>query len=57
MTTKKRVKVSIELEESTLWFLFNEAHKRDITLNEMVNIVLKRHIAQMEKSKRLDGRS
>ena len=57
MATKKRVKVTVELEESTLWFLFNEAHKRDITLNEMVNITLKWYIAQIKKSKRLDGRS
>jgi hypothetical protein len=53
----KRVKVTIDLECSTLWYLFNEAHKRDITLNQMVEIILKQYIAQMEKSKRLDGRS
>jgi len=45
----KRVKIVIDIEESTLWWLFNEAHKRDITLNQMVELILKRYIDKLEK--------
>jgi len=44
MATKKFVKVTIDLDKQTLWWLFNEAHKRDITLNQLVNDILKKYM-------------
>jgi len=44
----KYVNVTIELEESTLWFLFNEAHRRDVTLNQLVNDLLLKYIEELE---------
>jgi hypothetical protein len=54
MTSKKekRVKVVVEIEQSTLWYLFNEAHRLDITLNQMVDLVLKKYIAELESGER-----
>lgn len=54
MPTKKvkRVEVVVDLEQPTLWFLFNEAHRRDITLNQMVGIVLNMYIAELDSGKR-----
>jgi len=48
----KRVKVVIDIEMSTLWWLFNEAHKRDITLNQMVELILKKCIDELEAEKK-----
>lgn len=45
----KRVKVIIEFEQSTLWYLFNKAHRLDITLNELVNRILIAYIDNLEK--------
>jgi hypothetical protein len=48
---EKRVKVEVEIEEKTLWWLFNEAHRRDITLNELVNKILEDYIDSLEKER------
>jgi hypothetical protein len=40
----KRVTVPLDLDDSTLLQLALEAHKRDITINQMVEIVLKKAI-------------
>jgi hypothetical protein len=40
MTNDNRVEVEINLEESEILQLAMEAHKRDITLNKMVEIIL-----------------
>ena len=40
MTNDNRVEVEINLEESEILQLAMEAHKRDITLNKMIEIIL-----------------
>lgn len=40
----KRVVVPLDLDDDTLFLLFTEAHKRDVTLNEMVEIILQEAI-------------
>ena len=40
MTNDNRVEVEINLEESEILQLAMEAHKRDITLTKMVEIIL-----------------
>lgn len=45
-----RVKITIEIKEDILWWLFNEAHRKDITLNQMVEDILKIYIDNLEKN-------
>lgn len=40
MTNDNRVEVELDLEEDVILRLALEAHKRDITLNKMVEILL-----------------
>lgn len=51
MKKNNRVKVVIEIEERILWWLFNEAHRRDITLNQLVEHILKECIETTKKEK------
>jgi len=50
-----RIQVPIELDNDTLLKLFTEAHKRDITLNKMVEEILKNVIAEHEKDGEMYG--
>jgi hypothetical protein len=45
----KRVQVPLELDDHLMMQLFMEAHKRDITLNQMVEEVLRKVIAKQEE--------
>lgn len=45
----KRVVVPLDLDDDTLFLLFMEAHKRDVTLNEMVEIILQQAIDNHKK--------
>jgi len=55
MRKKKMVSVTIELDRDVLWWLFNEAHRQDITLNQLVNDILlkelKKHDVVVNKVK------
>jgi len=44
----KRIQVPLELEDEVFWQLCMEAHKRDITLNQMVEKVLRNMIEMHE---------
>lgn len=48
-----RIEVPLELEDDLLLQLAMEAHKRDITLNKMVEIVLQEAIAKYHKGETL----
>lgn len=54
MTTDNRVEVEINLEESEILQLAMEAHKRDITLNKMVEIILLEVIEKHKVNETLD---
>lgn len=53
MKKDNRVEVKVYLDDDVLWALFQEAHYRDMTLNDLVNEILKEHIDRLE-SKRAD---
>lgn len=46
-----RVEVPLDLDDDTLFKLFMMAHERDVTLNEMVEIVLEQAINSMSTEK------
>lgn len=54
MTIDNRVEVEINLEESEILQLAMEAHKRDITLNKMVEIILLEVIEKHKVNERID---
>ena len=41
MTNDNRVEFELDLEEDVIFQLAMEAHKRDITLNNMIEIILR----------------
>lgn len=51
MTTDNRVTIKIDLEEDVLYQLMLHAHELDITLNQMVDRILREFIDEHEKSK------
>ena len=51
MTTDNRVTIKIDLEEDVLYQLMLRAHEQDITLNQMVERILREYIDEHEKSK------
>lgn len=50
-----RVQVPLDLDDGLLLKLAMEAHKRDITLNQMVEEILRNMIAKYERERILDG--
>ena len=40
MTNDNRVEIELDLEEHEIYLLAMEAHKRDITLNKMIEMIL-----------------
>ena len=44
----KRIQVPIDLDDSTMLKLFTEAHKRDITLNQMIEEILRNMIKEFK---------
>lgn len=46
----KRVQIEIELEDDLMLQLCLEAHKRDITLNQLIEEILKLHIGNFNQS-------
>ena len=50
----KRVQVPIELEDDVMLKLCMEAHKRDITLNQMVEEILRNMIEKHERDKLME---
>ena len=51
MTTDNRVTIRIDLEQDVLHQLMLRAHELDITLNQMVERILREYIDEHEKSK------
>jgi predicted HicB family RNase H-like nuclease len=51
MTTDNRVTIKIDLEEDVLYQLMLRAHEQDITLNQMIERILREYIDEYEKSK------
>jgi predicted HicB family RNase H-like nuclease len=51
MTTDNRVTIKIDLEEDVLYQLMLRAHEQDITLNQMVERILREYIDEYEKNK------
>lgn len=56
MKKEKTVKVNIELNKDVLFYLFMEAHKKDITLNALVNKLLKDYIDELETAEKLKNK-
>jgi len=54
MTNDNRVEVELDLEEDVILHLALEAHKRDITLNKMVEILLQEVIDKYKVNGTLD---
>lgn len=55
MTNDNRVDVELDLEEDVILQLALEAHKRDITLNKMVEILLQEAIDHYNVNGTLDN--
>lgn len=51
MTTDNRVIMKIDLEQDLLFQLMLLAHEQDITLNQLVERILREYIDEHEKSK------
>lgn len=51
MTTDNRVTIKIDFEEDVLYQLMLHAHEQDITLNQLVERILREFIDEHEKSK------
>ena len=51
MTTDNRVIMKIDLEQDLLYQLMLYAHEQDITLNQLVERILREFIDQHEKNK------
>jgi predicted HicB family RNase H-like nuclease len=51
MKKDNRVSIEIDLEEEMLYQLMLLAHEQDITLNQLVEQILREHIARLEKEK------
>lgn len=51
MTTDNRVIMKIDLEQDLLFQLMLLAHEQDITLNQLVERILREYIDNHEKSK------
>ena len=51
MTEDNRVTIELDLEEDLLYQLMLRAHEQDITLNLMVERILREYIDEYEKSK------
>ena len=52
-----RIQVPLDLDDALMMQLFMEAHKRDITLNKMVEEILKKVIAESELNEFMDDYS
>ena len=52
-----RIQVPLDLDDQLMMQLFMEAHKRDITLNQMVEEILKKVIAESELNEVMDDYS
>ena len=44
MTEDNRVEIELDLDEHEIYLLAMEAHKRDITLNKMIEMILQETI-------------
>jgi len=51
MSNKKFVKVQINFKKEVLFKLFLMAHERDVTLNKLVNDILKEYIDNLDNKK------
>jgi predicted HicB family RNase H-like nuclease len=51
MTTNNRVIIRIDLDQDLLYQLMLQAHEQDITLNQLVERILREYIDNHEKSK------
>lgn len=49
-----RVEVELDLEEDVIFQLAMEAHKRDITLNSMIELILRELIEKYKVNGKLD---
>lgn len=49
MPKEKYKTIKIDIDSDILWWLFQEAHKQDITLNQLVNKILLDYIDRLEK--------
>ena len=51
MTTDNRVTIKIDLEQDVLYQLMLQAHEQDITLNQLVERILREFIDEHDKNK------
>jgi hypothetical protein len=49
MTTDNRVSIEVDLTDEEWYTLMKLAHERDITLNQMVELILKQEIERLKK--------
>lgn len=49
MTNDNRVEIELDLNEHEIYQLAMEAHKRDITLNKMIEIILQEVVDKHKK--------
>ena len=49
--SEKMVDVEIDFDEDDLWYLYNLAHERDITLNQLINNMLREFIKEEKNGK------
>ena len=49
MDEEKMVSVDVDLDDATFLAIAKEAHKKDITFNQMVNIILREKLDEEEK--------
>lgn len=51
---KKMVEIAIDLPNELIYALCKEAHYRDITLNKLVNKILKKEIKRLKREQALE---
>lgn len=54
---EKMVDMEIEMSDDEFLFVAKQAHERDITFNEMFNIIMKEYIEKLEREEQDNGTS
>ena len=55
--SKKMVEMEVDISDEQFLFVAKKAHERDITWNEMFNIIMKEYIEKLEREEQEDGTS
>lgn len=57
MTKENHTEIEVDISDEEFLWLARRAHEEDITLNELVNNIMKEHLDLLEKQETDDGTS